>query len=383
MGSSGCFGCLICLIVTVVGIGVGLWLALGRPSGDEIKDIADDIRDTVRDFGDFTDVLGNLTDFVDEWRNDPFEGNSNITRRWANDGNGLTLEIQNALDDTWTTEFNIAVDDWENGNPDALTLPTSKIAIDRECSHKSGVIKVCDGNYGDTGWLGINEILSNPVTSIIKSSVAKMNEYYLLNADFDERRYTMCHEIGHGFGLPHTDENFYNRDLGDCLDYTSRPSNNLVPGTVNYQKLADTYGVTGGGRRQRRSLEDEHEEPIETTTTTTTSGTAPTTTTMHSLTPLQQAAYDAAMKELMQELNTPNNGRRLRASQRRGLRADTEQSDEITQSDENAVLGTEQEEPKTKLSRWNLWRSNERGRHYSRMLTPDLHIEVNILHGLH
>jgi len=28
--------------------------------------------------------------------------------------------------------------------------------------------------------------------------VAKMNEYYLMNADYDHRRFTMCHEIGHG-----------------------------------------------------------------------------------------------------------------------------------------------------------------------------------------
>lgn len=36
---------------------------------------------------------------------------------------------------------------------------------------------------------------------------------------------------GHAFGLPHTDENYYNFDRGDCLDYTNRPRNNLEPGT--------------------------------------------------------------------------------------------------------------------------------------------------------
>jgi hypothetical protein len=33
---------------------------------------------------------------------------------------------------------------------------------------------------------------------VIQSSVAKMNEYYLRNANYDHRRFTMCHEIGHG-----------------------------------------------------------------------------------------------------------------------------------------------------------------------------------------
>ena len=85
-----------------------------------------------------------------------------------------------------------------------------------------------------------------------------MNEHYLLNADYDERLYTMCHEIGHGFGLPHTDENFNNKDLGNCLDYTNTPSNNLRPGDANCVRLLEMYGAVDGNRRrtseQRRTL---------------------------------------------------------------------------------------------------------------------------------
>ena len=135
--------------------------------------------------------------------------------------------------------------------------------------------------------VGINEI---EITSqcrtcpgFITSSVAKMNEYYLHNADFAKRRCkfectcmllttmatytyvlltlqyvtilyyyyyyyhpsmkidTMCHELGHGFGLPHTDENFHNKDLGNCLDYTVNPENNLHPGAINLDRLRDMY----------------------------------------------------------------------------------------------------------------------------------------------
>ena len=48
-------------------------------------------------------------------------------------------------------------------------------------------------------------------------------------------------EIGHGFGLPHTDENPRNRDLGNCLDYTNTPENNLRPGEVNFARLRQIY----------------------------------------------------------------------------------------------------------------------------------------------
>lgn len=107
---------------------------------------------------------------------------------------------------------------------------------------------IITGNYGDTGWLGINEVLKSVPDQIIQSSVAKMNEYYLNNADYNERLYTMCHEVGHGFGLPHTDENFNNADLGNCLDYTNRPKNNLRPGEYNCNRLKTMYGTVNGNR---------------------------------------------------------------------------------------------------------------------------------------
>jgi hypothetical protein len=179
---------------------------------------------------------------------EPTNQPTNTPEHWDQDKRGqggLTLQIQNALDDTWTEEFEIAIKDWESGDPDSLTLPTVKVSMDRACSQVSGVMKVCNGNYGQAGWLGINELMIITDSNVIVSSVAKMNEYYLLNADFTERRYTMCHEIGHGFGLPHTDENFMNQDLGNCLDYTMNHQNNILPGQVNFDKLVDLYGRAG------------------------------------------------------------------------------------------------------------------------------------------
>lgn len=105
---------------------------------------------------------------------------------------------------------------------------------------------VCNANFGATGWVGINE--NQIIGGRIVSSVAKMNEYYLRNGGYDHRRFTMCHEIGHGLGLPHTDEDPYNRNLGDCLDYTDDPEQNVLPGEVNMAKLREMYLT----RRRRR-----------------------------------------------------------------------------------------------------------------------------------
>jgi len=246
---------LIFAILFIGGGGYLIWHFLGRPSTTE------ELQDALKDsFDDFSDALDNLTDdaFGDLWNStdDPSVGSvkDNTTYEWVNSKNGLSLELYNALDDSWQGEYAIAVKDWEEGTPDSLTLSTKKVTVDHGCTPVDGVMKVCNGNYGESGWLGINElIILNKKT--IKNSVAKMNEHYLLNADGNKRRYVMCHEIGHGFGLPHTDEQFGNRDLGDCLDYTNTPKNNLLPGQVNYDKLVGLYGVVGGGKRMLRSTE--------------------------------------------------------------------------------------------------------------------------------
>lgn len=220
-------------------VGYGIWYALGSPNGDDLSNF------DFPDFSDFSGVLDNFTDFGGGFNNDPFVGD-NVTSEWDNGGenNGLELELVNALDDNWQQELVLAVTDWENGDPDALTLTTTKGEVDNDCKAIDGVMKICNGNYGETGWLGINEIMSTVKTGIIVNSVAKMNEHYLNNADFIERQYTMCHEIGHGFGLPHTDENFDNADLGNCLDYTRTPKNNLHPDVTNFNRLVSLYGTT-------------------------------------------------------------------------------------------------------------------------------------------
>jgi len=195
------------------------------------------------DLSNFTDVLAGISDemFGELFGGDPMLGD-NTTYNWNPDfvdpsNGGLRLTLQNALDDTWQSEFEAAVSDWQES--DALVLTAERVEVDYDCNRIDGVMVVCNANFGETGWVGINEnaIMDN----IIVSSVAKMNEYYLRNADFDHRRYTMCHEIGHGFGLPHTDENQYNANIGNCLDYTDSPSTNMYPGDVNMAKLREMY----------------------------------------------------------------------------------------------------------------------------------------------
>jgi len=192
----------------------------------------------------FPDWLPDFENFADE---DPFNSTGpEGADRWKSNGEGLTMEIVNALDDDWYSFFYQAVDDWDAGTPDVLTLTTSVRAPDFECTPINGKIKVCNGDYGNTDWRGINQILIR--NGFIFASTAKMNENYLNGVSSAQKQYTMCHETGHGFGLPHTDVNFYNADRGECMDYTDSPANNDQPGPENFEFLAVMYGVPEGSQ---------------------------------------------------------------------------------------------------------------------------------------
>jgi hypothetical protein len=72
-------------------------------------------------------------------------------------------------------------------------------------------------------------------------------------------------ETGHAFGLPHSDEDFYNKDLGNCMDYTANPAANQQPDGTNYAFLQDLYGTV-----DEATVEPSTRHLTTTTTTTTT-----------------------------------------------------------------------------------------------------------------
>lgn len=172
------------------GAGYAIWrYALGSPTT---------LSAARQGFGDFTNVLKDGLqglDFGKSFGNDPQAGDSTMYT-WQSEyiqpnNGGLHLTLLNALDDTWQDEFYDAVGDWSNSP--ALSLELEKVEVDYDCNRVDGVMIVCNGNFGDTGWVGINQ--NEIKRDMIVSSVTKMNEFYLRNADYEHRRYTMWYVL--------------------------------------------------------------------------------------------------------------------------------------------------------------------------------------------
>jgi hypothetical protein len=79
-----------------------------------------------------------------------------------------------------------------------------------------------------------------------------MNDTYFDTAPYNTpawHRLVMCQEIAHDFGLDHQDENFNNRNLGTCMDYTSDPDgppSNEHPNQHDYDELDIIYAHLDG-----------------------------------------------------------------------------------------------------------------------------------------
>lgn len=99
----------------------------------------------------------------------------------------------------------------------------------KRCKAAAGRIEVCNARYGYNGWLGVAGISISG--GHIVSGYTKVNDSYFDTAKYNTpawRRIVMCQEIGHDYGLGHTDVTFANYNHGTCMDYTNVPGGGVV-----------------------------------------------------------------------------------------------------------------------------------------------------------
>ena len=164
---------------------------------------------------------------------------------WARTINPFTLKLGDNVSSAWDAYLAAASTDWIVSDVlDTTIVPGLTTA--KRCRPSSGRVEVCAATYGKNGWLGLASIWASG--SHITQGAAKMNDSYFNTATYNTpawRRLVMCQEIAHTFGLDHQDENFYDPNLGSCMDYTSDPDgppSNEHPNAHDYEQLVTIYG---------------------------------------------------------------------------------------------------------------------------------------------
>jgi hypothetical protein len=164
---------------------------------------------------------------------------------WARTANPFALKVGNNVSSTWTSHFNTAVSDWNASS--VMNLTSVAGTAGKRCKAIPGTVQVCNGTYGQNGWLGLASISISGGNHITQGT-AKMNDTYFNMAHYNnanEKLHVMCQEVGHDFGLGHTSEDGSSQNT--CMDYFSNTGPNATsttsthPNAHDYALLEDIY----------------------------------------------------------------------------------------------------------------------------------------------
>ena len=160
---------------------------------------------------------------------------------WARTTPQFTLKLgDNMTSADWKAHLAQTSTDWNSGNSAVLTAIVAG-SSGKRCSMVAGTTQVCNGSYGNNGWLGLASINITGGTHITQGS-AKMNDTYFNTSTYNnpnERKHVVCQEVAHTFGLDHqsTDGSSQN----SCMDYFSNTGLNATS-TASTRPNAHDFG---------------------------------------------------------------------------------------------------------------------------------------------
>ena len=166
---------------------------------------------------------------------------------WARATPQFTLKLGNNLTSSdWRGHLTRTSSDWNSGRSPVLTAVVAG-SSNKRCSMVTGTAQVCNGTYGNNGWLGLASINITGGVHITQGS-AKMNDTYFNTAFYNnpnERLHVMCQEVAHTFGLGHQSEDGSSQN--SCMDYFSNTGANAgstvstTPNAHDFDMLKSIY----------------------------------------------------------------------------------------------------------------------------------------------
>lgn len=169
---------------------------------------------------------------------------------WARTTAQFTLKLGDNTSGDWNQILRLASSNW-NSPPEGSSTPLRTYVVagqsNRRCSAVAGTTQVCNGKYGNNGWLGLATIYITGGEHITQGS-AKMNDTYFTLAKYNnpnEKLHVVCQEVAHTFGLDHPSTD--GSSLNTCMDYFSNTGANAdnpastTPNTHDFQQLGIIY----------------------------------------------------------------------------------------------------------------------------------------------
>src|SRR5215217_2668390 len=92
---------------------------------------------------------------------------------WARTSNPFTVKLGDNLSSGWKTYLRTASSDWSK----STVLDTTVVAgqASGRCKATSGRVEVCNGSYGQNGWLGVASIWLASNSKHITQGTVKLN----------------------------------------------------------------------------------------------------------------------------------------------------------------------------------------------------------------
>jgi len=172
---------------------------------------------------------------------------------WARTANPFKVELGDNMSSDWNPFLKQTSADWSKSN--VLDTPLGTRRAKGKCRPTAGRVEVCNGSYGNNGWLGLAQIWISG--GHITQGTTKMNDTYFALPQYNnaaEKEHVVCQEVGHTFGLDHQDESGIS--LNTCMDYYHNTSNSdtksTSPNQHDYDELAtiyahlDSFSTVGG-----------------------------------------------------------------------------------------------------------------------------------------
>ena len=148
---------------------------------------------------------------------------------------GFKLSIGTNFSDKYTDvkDWNVLLSSWVAPDWDAsetleLSVGVPSLNDPKKCPPTLGRIEVCSENYGGR-YVGLAQVwisgghITQAITKLNERFLDPQGAYYDTYGTPQYRQMVLCQELGHDFGVDHSDTDFWNDNSGSCMDYTANP----------------------------------------------------------------------------------------------------------------------------------------------------------------